>query len=452
MLGVGRNPWRTWRAFAVLIFVTSAVMSASTSARAAAVTDIISLSNGSDTDAATDWNAIAVNALVAANPARPTPVAFLDLAIVQAAVHDAVQAIDRRYEPYHVMLRRGASGNPEAAAARAAHDVLVSILPSQADALGTTYADYFARRGWNTNDPGVSIGAMAAAGILNLRANDNRVPNPPLPPFVGGTAPGQWRPTPSFLPGPPPSFAPMASPGLGAVPPFTLKSGDQFRAAAPPSLSSKQYTRDYNEVKALGALDNSMRTPEQTELARFFAGNFFVMYNQTLRDVAAAHTDSIGDNARLLALGTMTIADAFIAAWDDKTRYFFWRPVTAIHEGENDGNPLTAGDPGWQPLINTPNYPDNNSGANAVAGALTRMLELYFRTDRMTFTVVTTNPQAVPNTRTYNRFSDLSWDIVNVRIYQGIHFRTADEVGRKQGRQVAEWAFRHVLQPINKRD
>jgi len=240
----------------------------------------------------------------------------------------------------------------------------------------------------------------------------------------------------------------MSSSWLATVPPFTLTSGDQFRAEPPPPLSSEQYTEDYYEVKALGSLTNSMRTPEQTQLARFFGGNLFFLYNQTLRDVAAWQTDNIGDNARLLALGTLAIADSLITSWDSKSHYVLWRPITAIREGENDGNPQTEGDPNWQPLFNTPNYPDYTSGANNGAGALTRMLELYFGTDRMSFTAVSANPNAEPKTRTYNRFSDLSWDIVDVRIYQGLHFRFADEVARTQGRQVAEWVFGHVLQPI----
>lgn len=449
MLVVYRTTWRTVCALTVLVLATSAVMSSSTSARGESVTNAISRSTGSDTDAATDWNAFAVQALVAASPARPNPVPFLDMAVVQAAVHDAVQAIDRRYTPYHLKFLRGATGSKQAAAARAAHDVLVNILPGQAASLDATYHDYFTTHGLAENDPGVSVGAVAAAGILALRANDGRIPNPPLPPFIGGDAPGQWRPTPSLLPGPPPTLAPMSSPGLGAVPPFTLKSGKQYRAAAPPSLSSEQYTKEYNEVKALGALNNSMRTPGQSQLASFFAGNFLILFNQTLRDVAAAHTDNIGDNARLLALGTLAIADSFITSWDSKKHYNYWRPITAIREGDNDGNPWTKGDPEWQPLINTPNYPDYTSGANNAAGALTRVLELYFQTDRMTFTVVSANPNAVPNTRAYTHFSDLARDTVNVRIYQGVHFRSADEAGRKQGRQVAEWAFRHVLQPID---
>ena len=442
MIGIYKNTWRTLRTLAALILVTSAAMSSATSTRAAR----------RDPDAATAWHNIAVQALVAANPARPNPIPFLDLAIVQVAVHDAVQAIDRRYKPYHVAFPRGASGSPEAAAAKAAHDVLVAILPSQAASLDMAYQTYITGHGLAEGDPGVNVGALAAAGILALRANDGRLPNPLPPPFTGGTAPGQWRPTPSLLPGPPLSSASMSSSWLAKVPPFTLKSSDQFRADPPPPLSSEQYAQDYYEVKALGSLTNSKRTPEQTRLATFFGGNLLILYNQTLRDVAAWNTDNIGDNARLLALGTLAIADSFIVSWDSKSHYVYWRPITAIREGENDGNPQTQGDPNWQPFLNTPNYPEYTSGANNMAGALTRMLELYFGTDRMSFTVVSTNPSAAPKTRTYNRFSDLSWDTVDVRIYQGIHFRTADEVGRKQGRQVAEWVFGHVLQPLEGRD
>jgi hypothetical protein len=442
MFGIRWNTWRTMRAIAVLILVTSAVMSSSTSTRADAAIN-------TGTDAATDWNAIAVQALLTAGPARPGQIVFLDLAIVQAAVHDAVQAIDRRFEPYHVRIK-GASGSPEVAAAKAAHDVLVNILPGQAASLDTTYHDYLAAHGLAEDDPGVHAGELAAAGILALRANDGRVPNPLPPPFIGGTDPGVWRPTPSFLPGPPPGLAPMALSWLGTVPPFTLKSGDQFRAKAPPPLSSKRYAEDYDEVKAFGARFNSARTLEQTQLASFYTGNLFIVYTQTLRDVAAEHTHNIGDNARLLALGTLAMADALITSWEGKIHYVFWRPITAIREGDNDGNSQTAGDATWEPLINTPNYPEYASGANIVVGALTRSLQLFFGTDQITFTVFSQNPLAVPNARTYHRLSDLAQDTVDVRIYQGIHFRFADEEAWKQGRHVAQWVFGHFLQPIDK--
>jgi hypothetical protein len=398
-------------------------------------------------DAVTDWNVIAVQALATAAPPRPGPVRFLDLAIVQAAVHDAVQAIDRRFKPYHTTIP-GATGSPAAAADSAAHDILVNIVPGQAASLDTTYHEYLAPHGLADN-PGVDTGKLAAAGVLALRANDGLIPNPLPPPFLGGNAPGEWRPTPSLQPPPPPCAAPMATPWLGAVPPFTLKSGDQFRAQAPPPLNSPQYAEDYHEVKALGTRVTSARTPEQTQPAHFYAGDNFILWNRALRDIAATHTEKMSDNARLLALGTLAIADALITSWDSESHYVLWRPITAIREGDNDSNAQTAGDPTWEPLLNTPPYPDYTSGANNVVGALTRTLELFFGTDHMPFTVVSEHPLADPKTRTYHRFSELSWDTVDVRIYHGIHFRFADEEGREQGRHVAQWVFGHFLQPTN---
>jgi len=270
------------------------------------------------------------------------------------------------------------------------------------------------------------------------------LPNPPLPPFTGDNARGFWRPTTSYQPPPPPSGAPMLVPWLGTVPCFTLQSGDQFRAKPPPALSSQQYTADYNEVKALGAQSESTRTPEQTELAYFYAGDIPFQLRRTLREIAATHVNNIDDNARLLALANLAMADAAITAWDSKKHYVFWRPVTAIQEGENDGNPATAGDPSWQPFLNTPPYPEYTSGANNVTAALTRTLALFFGKDDITFTVTSDHPKATQKTRTYGRFSDMASDMVNVRIYHGVHFRFGDQAGREQGTQVADWVFAHV--------
>jgi hypothetical protein len=404
---------------------------------------VLSWSHIARSDAVLDWNAIAVNTISTASPPRPGPVGFLDLAIVQAAVYDAVQAIDGKFKPYHVQIP-GASGSPEAAAAKAAHDVLVQIFPAQAASLDTVYRDYLASKGLAEENPGVAVGQAGATGILALRTNDGRVPNPLPPPFTGDTATGVWRPTTSSQPGPLPSGSPMATPWLGAVPCFTLQSGDQFRTKPPPSLTSQRYTADHNEVKALGGYSNSARIPEQTQLAYFYAGNNFILWHRTLRGVAAAHVKNIGESARLLALANLAIADAVITAWDSKRHYVLWRPITAIQEGDNDENAATAGDPSWQPLLNTPPYPEYTSGANNVTGALTRSLALFFGKDEVTFTVTSEYPQAVQKTRTYGRFSDMASDMVDVRIYQGIHFRSADEAAREQGKQVAEWVFGHV--------
>jgi hypothetical protein len=395
-----------------------------------------------------DWNAIAQE--VTTMGAR---IGLFDLAVVHAAVYDAVQAIDGRFEPYHVKIP-GASGSPAAAAAKAAFDVLVALYPDQAASLDTTYHDYLSKNSLTENDPGVGVGQQAAAGILALRANDGSFP-PDQQPFTGGTDPGVWRPTNSYIgtpPGPPPPFAPGFAPWAGAITPFTLNCPAQYRAAPPPALKSARYRRHYDEVKALGARFNSARTPEQTDLAYFYATNFVVLWNQALRAIANTYVHNIGDSARLFALASLAAADAFITAWDSKYHYLFWRPVTAIQEGDNDGNPQTAGDVDWQPLINTPNYPDYTSGANNITGAYTRALELFFGTDKVHFSLTSSNPLAVQKTRTYERFSDVAKDAVDVRVYHGVHFRFADAAARRQGRQVARWAFTHYLQPVDDDD
>jgi hypothetical protein len=394
-------------------------------------------------DAVTDWNEIAQAAIVAG---RPGPIGAVDSALIQVAVHDAVQAIDRRYEPYHVEIK-GAKGSRSAAAAAAAHAVLVGIYPAQAASLDATYFNYVANHGLS-NDPGLAVGEKVAAGILPLRRAD---PVPLPAPFTGGTGIGQWRPTPSFIGNPPapPSGAPMAVHWMSAFDPFTLTGPTRFRADPPPALTSERYRRDYNEVKRLGSFVSTHRTAEQTDLAYFYSENFLAQWNRALRGIANNHLRRTGDTARLFALANLATADALITSWDSKKFYNFWRPITAINEGDNDGNPNTAGDPAWQPLINTPNYPDYTSGANNVVGAMTRTLQQFFRRDRLTFEVTTLAPLATTKTRIYNRFSDAAADVVDVRIYLGIHFRFADVAARKQGQQVAEHVFDHFLLPLH---
>ena len=176
----------------------------------------------------------------------------------------------------------------------------------------------------------------------------------------------------------------------------------------------------------------------------FYSDNFIVQYQRTLRSIADAHISNIGDSGRLFALANMAGADAVITAWDNKTYWNYWRPVTAIHEGDNDGNPRTAGDPTWVPFITTPNYPEYTSGANNLTAAVMRSLELFFGTDVFTFEVTSVPAQ---QTRLYQRFSAVMDDVVDARIYQGIHFRSGDEVSRRQGKRSADWATAHLLRP-----
>lgn len=398
-------------------------------------------------DAVVDWNEIAVQAVATG---RPGPIGIVDIALVQVAVHDAVQAIDRRFEPYHAEIEGAPRGRRSAAVAAAAHDVLVGIFPAQATTLDTTYYNYLADNGLG-DDPGILIGQQVAARILPLRRAN---PNPLPPPFVGGTGVGMWRPTPSYLGNPPapPPFAPMVTPWMGSFDPFTLTSPTRFRAPPPPAVTSDRYTRDYNEVKELGSLASTKRTAEQTDLAYFYSDNFPVQANRTLRGIASKYLRRSGDSARLLALANLAIADSLITSWDSKVFYAYWRPVTAIQEGEADGNPATIGDPAWQPLINSPNYPDYTSGANCLTGALTRTLEHFFGTDRVAFEVTSLAPQAVQKVRKYSRFSDAARDVVDARILLGIHFRFADVAARDQGRSVADWTFNHFLLPLEDRD
>ncbi|MGI9165689.1 MAG: vanadium-dependent haloperoxidase [Pyrinomonadaceae bacterium] len=396
-------------------------------------------------DAVSDWNKITVQAVLTAGSLRPGPTGVLDTAMVQAAVYDAVQAIVGEFEPYHVHIP-GASGSPAAATAKAAHDVLVNRFPAQTASLDAIYLQYLAANNLDANDPGVAVGAIAAAGIIALRANDGSFPNPPPPPFFGGTDPGVWRPT-------PPAFAPMLAPWLGNVTPFTLTSPSQFLAPPPPGLNTGAYTRDYNEVKAVGALNNSTRTPEQTDMAHFWNANYGVVLNQVLRDIAGVHVDNISESARLFALADMAMADAIITAWNSKNTFVFWRPYTAIREGNNDGNKHTVGDATWLPLIVNPPYPEHTSGANNISSAALHSLRLFFGKDKMTFSVTTTNlgPTNM-DTRTFNRFSDARQEVIDARIYLGIHFRFADADAGKQGGQVARWAFKNLLRPVHDDD
>ena len=382
-------------------------------------------------DAVTEWNAVTANCSVN----RIGPSGLFDIALVQSAVHDAVQAIQGRFEAYEyenpALL---GAGSPEAAAAAAAYRTLVGLYgvgnPCLATAIdpAVTYA----------GDPGLQAGNEAAAALLPLYRPSFLLPSDP---FVGGTAPGEWRPT-------PPAFAPGAFRFQTVTAPFVLNRASQFRPQPPPPLSSVAYARAYDEVKALGAATNSTRTPEQTELTQFWALNPVVTWNATMRSIADSHVPDIGDKARLFALANLAAADALITCWDSKYHYSFWRPVTAIQEGDNDLNRRTVGDSEWLPLVATPPYPDYTSGFNNLSGSMTGILELYFGTDEFEFSILSPTPGLTMNPRQYHRFSEAAQEVVEVRILQGIHFRFADEAARRQGRRVAHWVFMKSLRPV----
>jgi hypothetical protein len=381
-----------------------------------------------------EWNDIAVATLAGDMTTQPVE-DILYTAFVQAAVYNAVVGVEGRYEPYrfHARAPRGASA--QAAAVAAAHEVLVTYVPSAQAALDARYAASLAQIPDGTaKTRGIAFGTRAADSVIRLRAHDGR--NADIQ-FTQPPAPGVWRPTPPGLP--------MSAPWLGFVTPLLVHSATQFAPPAPPALTSARYTRDFAEVKALGSVNSTVRTPDQTSTAQFFSGNALVQYNAALRDqVSVRHLDIV-DAARMFAAIDMSVADAIISVWHAKYVYGLWRPITAINLADTDGNPDTVADPSWVPLIAAPNYPEYPSGYNVFNSTVTHGLENLFQTRQLQLTLIST---AVPGVqRHYDSGDALRQDVVDARVWLGIHFRTADTAARDMGEQVAAWTLDHYFQP-----
>jgi len=402
-----------------------------------------------------DWNLHAVNALINAPGAlipgagQPPQVSALHLAMVQGAVYDAVNAIDGGHQSYLGGLPPASpTASPEAAVATAAHHVLVGLgiglvpaLPQIVrDRLDALYADALAGiPDGEAKSDGIAAGAAAAAAMLAARAADGRyVPFS----FAVGDGVGEWRPTGT-------GNDPFA--WVAGVDPFLLESSSQFRTKGPHALTTDAYAKDYNEVKELGGPDtpDSPRTEEQTAVAKFYTVNPVELFNRTFRVVGAERGLTLVEEARLFAMVNMAGADGLISCWDEKAFWSFWRPVTAIHEGDNDGNPDTAGDAGWTPLLATPPYPDHASGYNCVTSSMMYTADAFFGAKKMAFSVVRIAP-GVPNvTRVYERFTDVVDDTIDARVYLGIHFRAADVQGAGIGKDIAHWLDKHYFQSVN---
>lgn len=256
--------------------------------------------------------------------------------------------------------------------------------------------------------------------------------------FKSGTDPGEWRPTPTGFVSDP--FAWVAR-----VDPFLLESASQVRTKGQHALTSDIYAREYEEVRTLGAQSGSQRTPAQEALAQFYTANPVELFNRTFRGIAEGQDLTLVEQARLFAMLNLTGADSLIGCWDDKANWSFWRPVTAIREGDNDGNRQTAGNPNWTPLVATPPYPEHPSGYNCVTAGFMHAASAFFGKDPLNFTII-----RAPNTpnvaRTYNRFTDVIDDTIDARIYQGLHFRAAEVQGAGIGKDVAHWLKEHYFQ------
>jgi hypothetical protein len=411
---------------------------------------ISSVAAAEPTDTVLDWNLNAVNAL--SNPATATPpgagqtppVASIHLAMVQGAVYDAVNAIDGGHRPYLQGLPSApASASKAAAAATAAHDVLVGLVPALPVAVLASIETLYAGSLLEITDgtaktEGIAIGAAAAHLMLDERATDGRYGTFS---FTPGTQVGEWRPElPAYLSDP---FAWVAR-----VRPFTLTSTSQFRTAGPNALTSAAYAADYNEVKALGGLTNSSRTADQTDLARFYSANPMPILNRTIRNVAAAQGLSITEDARLFALTSFSATDALINCWDDKDYWSFWRPITAIHEAADDGNPATSPQADWAPFFPTPPYPDHPSGYNCFTAAMMHTAQTYFSGEDVTIELTSPAVGVINANRTYKQFTAVLKDTIDARIYMGIHFRAPDEQGAWLGKKVANWVVKHEFELI----
>ena len=384
------------------------------------------------------------------------------LAMVQGAVHDALNAITRRYAAYYFEGPGEAGASPDMAAAAAAHTVLVGVIPSfgtpaQKIAALTLVEDAYlaSLRGGNgaAKTQGVAVGRAAGAAMLALRQDDGATKDAPYTP---GTGPSRWRPHPNPDPPDPPvankelapGYAPAILPGWGNVTPFTLLSASQFWLPGPPALTSEAYARDYNEIKRLGGQKSEARTAEQTEIARFwFEGP--PAWSRIARAVANARSLDAWDSARLLALTHLAMTDSFIAGFKIRYVYDFWRPVTAIREGDTDGNDATAGDPSWNSLQNTPAVSDYPSTQSIFSGAAAAALAGVLGTDQVSFSV-TSGPPFADITRSFTSVSQAARESADSRIYAGIHFRSACEDGLVLGRKIGERAVALYLQPVKK--
>ena len=382
-----------------------------------------------------DWNAIAVTAAGASG--QSTLMQERSVTIPSVAVSDAVNAISKQFTRYGSTLTPPAGASTTAAALGAAYRALTQLMPSQSPFLDTMLSQSLAKFGVNAGDPGFVFGEAVADEIVALRSADGaaQAQYPYTPPNPG--APGVWMPT-------PPGFAAASAPGWVAVKPWVLESGGQFRPAEPPDLTSHRYGRDLNEVKELGATNSATRTADQTNIARFWQAPSLVIWNDVLRHVALGLDLDESEAARAFALMSVAGADARIACWDAKYAFNFWRPVTAIQRADEDGNPATEADPGWTPLIATPNHPEYVSAHSTLSTAMATVLRLLFDDDPgVAFT--TTTPTNPGYERHWTTFSDAIREVIDARVYSGIHFRTSDERGARLGQQVGRFAATHAF-------
>ena len=407
------------------------------------------------------WNDSAVRAVGAGgqNPIQATRT----IAMVQGAVHDALNAIKPRYLSYYYEAPADSEAHPDAAIAAAARVVLLGVVPGHGSAAqkqastAMVEESYGKAVGAISDSPaktrGLAIGRASGEAMLLLRQNDGAGTSAPYTP---SRTPGRWRPTPNPDPANPPiadakaalGFAPSNLPGWGNVTPFALLSQAQYWLPGPPAMSSAAYARDYNEVKGLGGQVSTARTPEQEQIARFWYEGPGSWYRVT-RTVAETRRFDEWDSARMLALVAMAMADSFIAGWKIRYVYDSWRPVTAIREGDTDGNDATVADPKWSSLQNTPNVSDYPSTQSVFSAAAATVITGVIGTDKVDFETASGPPFAGIK-RSFTGLSQAARESADSRVYAGIHTRSACDDGLLLGRQIGQRVAAQFLLPTRR--
>lgn len=385
-----------------------------------------------------EWNQQAVALTLLPASAQAPVQQTRTMAIVQVAMHDAVNGITGDYATYLSPGTAPDGASPEAAAIAAAHEALLNLFPTHSAALDTAYTGSLAAHGLSPSDPGIVYGRSAANAIIAARANDGAAQAQFPYDAPGAGEPGVWERL---------NNAPALLPGWGNVTPWVLKSGSQFQADPPPALDSEQYARDYNEIKEIGSVNSATRTTEQTQIATFWRASPTAIWNPVIRQLVAARDQDLSSAARTFALVYLAVADASVACWETKYVHNFWRPQPAIRRGDQDGNDATTQDPNWTPLFATPPHPEYTSGHAVNSSAMASVLSLLF--DDYPGVPITVTIAGI--TREWRTFSAGVDEVIDARVFSGIHFRTGDVAGARQGGQVARFIFTHALRPCPKR-
>lgn len=405
--------------------------------RVASVVTLVCCVAQAHADEVTFWNQVLLDSVSATSMAPPR--AARAMAMVQGAVYDAVNSIDRTHAPFATDFISPATASREAAAASAAHRTLVNLFPARQAVFDAALANRLSMiPDGAAKASGISAGDTAGLGMIASRSADGSGQTPP--PWTGNTTPGQWRPTSNGLPG--------ALPHWGTVTPFVIPSGSAYRAPAAPALGSDAYRATFDEVRSLGSATSALRTAEQTDIAVFWAANAGTvtppgMWNQVAQVVATERNQSVSENARMFAMIGASVADAAISAWDTKYAYNVWRPETGIRLADQDGDPLTDADPAWIPLLTTPNHPSYTSGHSTFSSAAAAALAAFVGDDAFSFTLTSEGI-----TRTFSSFSGAAAEAGQSRIYGGIHWQFDNQAGLAAGHDVGVYVSTHAFGQI----